>query len=188
MEVHMLVLTGLHKGESILLPPTQFVIGRDPECHLRPASADVSRFHCAITRLGQQILVRDLKSRNGTFLGTQRLTDTAKVQDGDILQIGPLRFQFEIHLGPGANRPSVGNLSWLLRDPNEKEEEALSPSKDTSLGDFLLPEHRPQPREADEKRSTTAVAGEFLREYLNRRMGLKDQAGKGESKDVDSRQ
>src|SRR5438105_12905668 len=166
MEVHLHVLDGSHKGQSMLLPPTQFVIGRDPECHLRPASADVSRFHCVVARLGQQVLVRDLKSRNGTFINEQKLTDTAKINDADILRIGPLRFQFEIRLGPGADQSTVTGLSWLVRSPNEKEREALDPSQETISTDFLPPEpseesRRSRERQADrEGRPGSAVAGE----------------------------
>jgi pSer/pThr/pTyr-binding forkhead associated (FHA) protein len=165
----------------MVLPPTQFVIGRDPECHLRPASPDVSRFHCAIARLGQQVLVRDLKSRNGTLINDERLTDTAKVNDGDVLRIGPLRFQFAIKLGPGNDQSGTSGWSWLMRNPDEKEREALNPSQETLPADFLLPELSEdsrrsfQPEPDKQSGPGSAVAGEFLRDYLSRRKELKSE-------------
>jgi pSer/pThr/pTyr-binding forkhead associated (FHA) protein len=174
MEIYLLVLEGAHQGRRITLPPTQFIIGRDSECHLRPASADVSRFHCAIARLDQQVLIRDLKSRNGTYLNDQRLTETAKINDGDILRIGPLKFQLHVNLGPGPVGDRDSSQSWLVRSPNKEEKEALDPSQETFFS-YTPPESAleevPSSRRKSEQpgRRESAVAGTFLREYLNRR-------------------
>jgi pSer/pThr/pTyr-binding forkhead associated (FHA) protein len=179
MEVQLLVLEGAHQGLRITLPPTQFVIGRDPECHLRPASSDVSRFHCAIARLGQQVLVRDLNSRNGTFLNEERVTGTVKVNEGDTLKIGPLRLQFHVNLGPGSMTVRESSLSWLVRSPNDQENQALDPEHETAiLGFYTEPGEaasRPPARDSEQQpRLGSAVAGDFLREYLNRRKGRTD--------------
>lgn len=171
MEVHLLVLEGAHLGMRITLPPTQFVIGRDPECHLRPASADVSRFHCAIARLGQQVLVRDLKSKNGTFLNERRLSETAKANDGDLLVVGPLKLQFQIVMGPGSLNGRESGQSWLVRNPNELEKKALDPDQSTALFTLNSPvrEEELSREENSPPRLGSAVAGDFLREYLSRR-------------------
>ncbi|HSO34560.1 MAG TPA: FHA domain-containing protein [Labilithrix sp.] len=51
-----------------------YVIGRSETCDLPLADADSSREHAVVARRGGQILLRDLGSRNGVFLGDQRLT------------------------------------------------------------------------------------------------------------------
>jgi pSer/pThr/pTyr-binding forkhead associated (FHA) protein len=51
-----------------------YVVGRAETCDLPLADADASREHAVIARRGGQILLRDLGSRNGVFLGDQRLT------------------------------------------------------------------------------------------------------------------
>jgi len=51
-----------------------YVIGRAETCDLPLADADSSREHAVVARRGGQILLRDLDSRNGVFLGDQRLT------------------------------------------------------------------------------------------------------------------
>ena len=51
-----------------------YVIGRAETCDLPLADADSSREHAVVARRGGQILLRDLDSRNGVFLGEQRLT------------------------------------------------------------------------------------------------------------------
>jgi len=51
-----------------------YVIGRSETCDLPLADADASREHAVVARRGGQILLRDLGSRNGVYLGDQRLT------------------------------------------------------------------------------------------------------------------
>ena len=51
-----------------------YVIGRAETCDLPLADADASREHAVVARRGGQILLRDLGSRNGVYLGDQRLT------------------------------------------------------------------------------------------------------------------
>lgn len=50
-----------------------YVLGRAETCDLPLADADASREHAVIARRGGQVLVRDLGSRNGVFLGDQRI-------------------------------------------------------------------------------------------------------------------
>lgn len=51
-----------------------YVIGRAETCDLPLADADSSREHAVVARRGGQVLLRDLGSRNGVFLGDARLT------------------------------------------------------------------------------------------------------------------
>ncbi|MDB4941833.1 MAG: hypothetical protein JWP97_1367 [Labilithrix sp.] len=51
-----------------------YVIGRAETCDLPLADPDSSREHAVVARRGGQILLRDLGSRNGVYLGDQRLT------------------------------------------------------------------------------------------------------------------
>ncbi|MDB4938090.1 MAG: hypothetical protein JWP87_5062 [Labilithrix sp.] len=50
-----------------------YVIGRAETCDLPLADADASREHAVVARRGGQILLRDLGSRNGVFLGESKL-------------------------------------------------------------------------------------------------------------------
>ncbi|MBX3204624.1 MAG: FHA domain-containing protein [Labilithrix sp.] len=50
-----------------------YVIGRAESCDLPLADEDASREHAAVVRRGAQILLRDLGSRNGVYLGDARL-------------------------------------------------------------------------------------------------------------------
>ncbi len=50
-----------------------YVLGRSETCDLPLADADASREHAVVARRGGQILLRDLGSRNGVYLGESRL-------------------------------------------------------------------------------------------------------------------
>ena len=171
MEIHLLVLEGKHKGVKIRLPRIQFVIGRDEKCHLRPASTDVSRYHCAIARMGHRVLVRDLNSANGTLVNGEKVSGTITVHDGDRLEVGPLKFRFEFKIDAvQATEESDSSLRWLLRSPDTDEVQALDPSKDTAIISVSLFEQAEEGRTGEKQDSrATAVAGEYLQEYLHRK-------------------
>jgi len=117
VKVKLIVLEGKHKDREIPLPETIFMIGRDRQCHLRPHCASVSKLHCAIAAWAGQVRVRDLKSRNGTFLNEQRIEGEVVVHDGDQLRIGTLVFSFRIKTDDGVpiGAPiSSGDVQWLL--------------------------------------------------------------------------
>jgi pSer/pThr/pTyr-binding forkhead associated (FHA) protein len=50
-----------------------YLIGRGENCDLLLADEDASREHASVVRRGGQVLLRDLGSRNGVFLGDSRL-------------------------------------------------------------------------------------------------------------------
>ena len=95
MKVNLVVATGVHEGKAITLPGPQFVIGRDQECHLRPASPAVSKKHCLIQVRDGRVFVKDLGSTNGSFLNDTQLTEETEAFPGDRLRVGPLDFSLK---------------------------------------------------------------------------------------------
>jgi pSer/pThr/pTyr-binding forkhead associated (FHA) protein len=98
MKISLVVAEGAKEGTVIPIPSQQFLIGRDPQCQLRPASDSVSKRHCAILVKNGKVFVKDLKSRNGTFVNDRRVEGDAAVvvKHGDQLRIGPLTFVVQI--------------------------------------------------------------------------------------------
>ncbi|HKB02495.1 MAG TPA: FHA domain-containing protein, partial [Gemmataceae bacterium] len=76
-----------------------FVIGRDPQCQLRPASPAVSKQHCALSARDGKVYLRDCGSTNGTFLNDEQIAGEREVQTGDRLRVGPLEFDLRIETG-----------------------------------------------------------------------------------------
>ncbi|MFO0884621.1 MAG: FHA domain-containing protein [Pirellulales bacterium] len=103
MQVRLKVTQGSKAGSEIKIPAPKCLIGRSDECHLRPQSEAISRRHCVIITTESEVAVRDLGSRNGTFVNDERINEEAVLLQGDILRVGPLEFE----------------VSWSNRSPNK---------------------------------------------------------------------
>lgn len=70
------VAEGPDIGEELRLTEEgrAYVIGRAETCDFPLADVDASREHAVVARRGAQILLRDLDSRNGVWIGDARLT------------------------------------------------------------------------------------------------------------------
>jgi len=112
MKVSLVVLSaGKASGQTIPVALPQFVIGRDPQCNLRPASPLISKRHCAVKVRQGKVFVEDYGSTNGTFLNEVAVKGEVLMKDGDLLKAGPLSFRLAIEGQPAANlTPTNKNL------------------------------------------------------------------------------
>jgi pSer/pThr/pTyr-binding forkhead associated (FHA) protein len=93
MKLSLVVRTpGPGEGKSIAVTLSQFLIGRDPECQLRPKSEIVSKRHCALIIRGESAFVRDFDSTNGTFINDEPVKGERELKNSDRLKVGPLLF------------------------------------------------------------------------------------------------
>ena len=102
MDVKLVVLGGKHPGQEIAVQGPEFLVGRAPECKLRPNSDMVSRRHCMISIAEGQATIRDLGSRNGTIVNGKKITGEHELRTGDKIKVGPL--EFEVHLSTSSQR------------------------------------------------------------------------------------
>jgi predicted component of type VI protein secretion system len=101
----LIIQSGKHQGKKLVLSQPQVIIGRSPECHIRLASADISKQHCLLRSTPEGIFVLDLGSRNGTFVNGQVIGHETLLEPGDLLRVGPMEFQ----VPPGkSTRPAAG--------------------------------------------------------------------------------
>ena len=89
---------------DVPLPEGETVIGRDPDVQVRIDAMGVSRRHARITvRFGRAIL-EDLESKNGTFVGRDRLAGPCELKGGERIAIGPAVLSFRVAGLPGSTR------------------------------------------------------------------------------------
>ncbi|HTU23068.1 MAG TPA: FHA domain-containing protein [Gemmataceae bacterium] len=107
MKLSLVVLTpGANQGKELEIKLSQFVVGRDPQCHLRPASPMISKRHCAILQREGKAFIRDFGSTNGTFVNNEPVKGEIELHNGDQLKIGPLLFEARVEVSAPVNRPT----------------------------------------------------------------------------------
>jgi len=111
MKVKLKLLKGSEAGKEIKIPTPKCLVGRGEDCHLRPKSDAISRRHCVVYVKEGELLVRDLKSRNGTLVNGERVTEDRVLKSGDTIQFGPLAFEVVIdHSLGGEKKPKVSSV------------------------------------------------------------------------------
>jgi predicted component of type VI protein secretion system len=111
MQVRLKILHGSNAGKEVKIPTPKCLIGRGDDCHLKPQSDAISRKHCVIITTDTEVVVRDLNSRNGTFVNGERVGEESILLSGDQLRVGPLEFEMVIeHSVAKAKRPKVSDI------------------------------------------------------------------------------
>jgi len=64
------------------------IVGRAPGADIVIPAAYVSGRHARFSRLGENLLVEDLGSTNGTIVNGTTITATEQLEEGDIVSIG----------------------------------------------------------------------------------------------------
>jgi serine phosphatase RsbU (regulator of sigma subunit) len=93
---HLDSLNGPDAGKRYPLENDEATIGRHPECEVSIAdSGRVSRRHAQLIRKGDLWYLKDLGSRNGTFLNGDRIGEELhELKDGDRLRVCDIEFAF----------------------------------------------------------------------------------------------
>jgi pSer/pThr/pTyr-binding forkhead associated (FHA) protein len=93
MKFSLVVARGAKEGAAIPITKSEFIVGRDANCHLRPTSQTISKRHSAFLVRDGRFFVMDLQSTNGTFVNDEQLHGERELKAGDSVKIGPLEFK-----------------------------------------------------------------------------------------------
>ena len=93
--MHLRYINKLGIPKDIELTAEPLSIGRSREADIPLLDDKVSRVHCGIRFSEGEFYLKDLKSRNGTYVNGQRVEDTLKIKAGDRIQIGSTIFVLE---------------------------------------------------------------------------------------------
>ncbi len=119
MEAKLVVVAGDSQASQydLHLPA---VIGRSRSTDLRLGHPLISRQHCEVFEAEGTLMVRDLGSLNGTYVGDTRIAEQAMpVQPGELLTIGPVTFRAEYAAVAAAHDSAAGweSQSQTIDDP-----------------------------------------------------------------------
>src|SRR5262249_28084914 len=81
------VLDGRSVGSVYEIKSDGTWIGRDPECEVMLRDRGVSRRHASLNRVGADLVLRDLKAKNGTYVNGVRIAEH-ELRRGDEIQLG----------------------------------------------------------------------------------------------------
>ena len=95
MNVNLVLFKSNGIYKSFPLPSSLTVIGRRADCDLYAPLMSVSKRHCQLSCNEGGLRIRDLGSRNGTYVNGERINE-AEVKAGDRVKIGPLKFLLQI--------------------------------------------------------------------------------------------
>jgi serine/threonine protein kinase len=94
------------------VPPGTYLIGSDPSCHLCLALENVERMHARLSFYGHRLVIEDLESTGGVFIGGVRLALPTPVQSGTEVHIGSARMRFHF------DQASLNQMNSDLADPS----------------------------------------------------------------------
>jgi pSer/pThr/pTyr-binding forkhead associated (FHA) protein len=119
-------------GRACELQTDRTTIGRVEDNTFQIADPSVSSHHCEVHLRGGEILIRDLNSTNGSFIGSDKITEQV-LKPGQILRLGQVELKLEAE-GAVAASPSAPLPSGA---PAKKQVDAtmLMP-RGVSLGDL----------------------------------------------------
>jgi DNA-binding NtrC family response regulator len=105
--LHWFVRGGIARtpdGKEIPIDVDPIVIGRDEGAQIRLADPEVSAIHCELRAVNEGVLVKDLGSTNGTFVGSVRIREGIVTTAAEVL-VGSTRIAIE---PTGKQRVDVG--------------------------------------------------------------------------------
>jgi len=118
-------LSGARAGAVELFRKAYIGVGRHPLSDVRfdaERDLDVSSRHAAILRHGDGFVVRDLGSKNGTFLNGRQITgDDVPLKDGDVIGFGPTGPSVEFHI--------VGSVDEAIPEAARASAERMSAAR-----------------------------------------------------------
>ena len=90
------VTAGPRKGSRLSIEPGERpTLGRDETSDFLVPDQKVSRRHCEVFFAGELPTIRDLASKNGTFVNDSRVGEI-ELKDGDIVRLGECELRFSL--------------------------------------------------------------------------------------------
>ena len=179
----LIIYSGKMKGQRLILPDREVVVGRDEDCHMRIASSLISRKHCALKGAPTGVWVRDLESQNGTYVNDVAISEPYLMKPGDVLRVGAALFQVPRlrPVPPKTDNPgalSDDEISTWLTDEEQTESSSIpdttvikgrqppaTSTVPTASAGATVPDNRPVPTIRQPPKTVKEQAAEIIRRH-----------------------
>jgi serine phosphatase RsbU (regulator of sigma subunit) len=95
------------KPGRVELTGDRVLMGRSPECGLVLDTGAVSRHHAQVVRHNETYLIEDLKSRNGTYVNGNRITEPTPLVDNARIKICEYLFTYHSDVVKPPSKPAI---------------------------------------------------------------------------------
>lgn len=116
MNISLVMVTADGKAKELPALRLPITIGRGEDCKLRIPLAAVSRKHAELVEDDDELIIRDLKSSNGTYVNKERIK-SRELLPGDLLSIGPVVLVVKIDGHPKAVDPIIAWANGAVATP-----------------------------------------------------------------------
>ena len=134
----LIFLDATFAGHVYELTVEKTTVGRGPGNTLVVRHPSLSAVHCLILMNGSEIIVRDLDSRNGTFVDGVRLNKQSQVKSGQTIRFGSIDARLDLGPEPEATTSTEETAVYshlrALRD-QKRAEKKPQPAASMQLGD-----------------------------------------------------
>jgi len=115
-EASLTALNGPDVGSHYALTGRASIMGRHPDCDVVINVGAVSRHHAQIKQVGDNYMLEDMGSRNGTFLNDQPIEGQKLLFEGDKVRVCDTTYAFHVHLSTNQSEVDRPGLSTVLVD------------------------------------------------------------------------
>jgi pSer/pThr/pTyr-binding forkhead associated (FHA) protein len=133
----LVVLSVGMTGRTQDLKAEKTTIGRVEDNTFQIAEPSVSSHHCEVLLRGNDVVVRDLNSTNGSYLNGEKITESV-MKPGQILRLGQVEMRLETDVPPTATKKPMDQTMVMQRGVSltELEQGARSGGFDTKNAGF----------------------------------------------------
>jgi pSer/pThr/pTyr-binding forkhead associated (FHA) protein len=124
-------------GRTHELKAEKTTIGRVEDNTFQIAEASVSSHHCEVLLRGNDVVVRDLNSTNGTFINEEKITEKP-IKPNQILRLGQVQIRLETDTPAPSTKKQLDQTLVMQRGVslNELEQGARGVAFDTKGSGF----------------------------------------------------
>src|SRR5688572_13577603 len=122
----LLLLSEGFAGRTYELKVDKTTVGRVSDNTFEIPEASVSSHHAEILLRGEDILIRDLDSTNGTFINGEKITE-AVLKPGQILKFGTVELRLDTGDAPPAASKPINSPSMAARQKQTLDQTRIIP-------------------------------------------------------------
>jgi pSer/pThr/pTyr-binding forkhead associated (FHA) protein len=110
----LVLLSAGMTGRTHDLKAEKTTIGRVEDNSFQIAEPSVSSHHCEVLLRGNDVVIKDLESTNGTFINGEKISESP-IKPGQILRLGQVEMRLETDTPPASSKKPLDQTMVMQR-------------------------------------------------------------------------